>query len=497
MKVRSVLAAVAAAVSVSALAAVPASAIVGGVESPHAYPFTGALIRPGEGPSPDGQVCGVTLIAPQWVVTASHCARNTYEQQVGQPDDWSVRLGSTSKTSGGELIPIEKYARRSNGPQLHYVFGKDIALLKLAHPAKAKPIGVATSTPAAGTPARIIGWGSTCADKACYPAELREADTQVQATSTCQVSLTDLCIGAVDGSVGPANLDSGGPALVKNGADWVLAGVVSGGDTNSPGIYTDVATYRDWIAENTAAERHPTLEGVARLDGCSGSIVRKRGSAATDPALLLTNGHCVKGDRPAVGSAVTNRAEARDVTVEDAAGNPKSTVHTMKLLYATMTGTDIALYQLDKTYAQLGGVKVFDLGTSEAAQAEQVNVLSGNAKKAWACAVANIVPELREGGYSLHHAIQYTEDCSPGGGDSGSPIVDAHTGQVVGIHNTSNGQGGVCTDGNPCEVDEDGVVFVHMSRSYGEQTSGIPACLGAGSTVDLSLSGCGLTKPKA
>ncbi|MGW4485045.1 trypsin-like serine protease [Amycolatopsis sp. NPDC004368] len=490
---------VVAALSVTALGVAPATAIVGGAPAPRAYPFTGSLNRPADSPRPDGHVCGVTLVAPQWVVTASHCARNDLETQVGYPHDWSVRLGSVSASSGGEVIPVEKFVRRSNGI-LPNIFGKDIALLKLARPSKATPIKIASQVPAPGTGARIMGWGVTCDQAApqCYPDHLREADTTVQPSSTCPVSLSDLCIGALDGKIAPTNMDSGGPALVKEGGRWTLAGVVSGGDGPSPGIYTNVPAYADWVRE-TITERHPTLEGAVNLGSCAGSLVRKAGARPDDPGLLLTNGHCIAGDHPAVGSAVTDRAEARDVAVLTAAGTVKTSLHTTKLLYATMTGTDIALYQVDKTYAQLAvaGAKVFELATHEPQQADQIDVLSGTHRKAWSCAVANIIPELREGGYTQQHAIQYNEACLPSSGDSGSPVLDPHTGQVVGIHNTSNDLGGVCTASNPCEVDDRGVVTVHMGRAYGQQTAGIPACLTAGSTVDLSLAGCGLTKPKA
>jgi secreted trypsin-like serine protease len=486
-------------VAVLTASSVPASAIIGGIESTHPLPFTGSLNRPSDSPRPDGHVCGVTLIAPQWVVTAAHCARNDLEAQVGYPHDWTVRLGSTRTTSGGELFTVDKYVRRSSG-RLPEIFGKDLALLKLSRPAKATPVPLVTAAPQPGTRARILGWGKTCdeGDPRCFPDKLREADTPVQSTSTCQVSGSDLCIGALDGTVTPADMDSGGPALVRQGGRWALAGVVSGGGAPAPGIYTNVAAFRTWIDQTTTA-RNPTLDGAVSIDTCSGSVVRKAGARHGDRALLLTNGHCVDGDRPAVGSAVVNRPEQREVIILGPVGQVRASARTTTLLYATMTGTDLALYQLDRTYQQLeaSGVRIFELSTRPLREAEPLDLIAGSRGKTWSCAVADVVPELREGGYTFHDSIRYTEDCTPHDGDSGSPMVDPATGQQIGIHNTSNGLGGVCTAGNPCEFDpEYDEVTVHPGRRYGQQTAAVPGCLTPTSTLDLTQPNCTLTKPK-
>ena len=46
--------------------------------------------------------------------------------------------------------------------------------------------------------------------------------------------------------------DSGGPMVVRQGKQWVQAGVVSWGDTActvplKPGVYTRVSNYQSWI----------------------------------------------------------------------------------------------------------------------------------------------------------------------------------------------------------------------------------------------------------
>lgn len=235
------------ALTATLLTATPALAISGGADSPAAYSFMGSFQRP-DSPRPDGHACGATLIAPLWMVTAGHCTRG----ETGEPADWKVRIGSTSVTSGGELIDVEKFVKHPGG-----VYGSDIALLKLKTPATSTPIKIGGGTPADGTATRIIGWGMTCdqLEPACFPDHLREADTVVNPDVACQesgiVGETELCVGSLDGTISATNMDSGGPALVKDGDDWTLAGAVSGSNNSRmPTTYTDVTAFRSWISEN-------------------------------------------------------------------------------------------------------------------------------------------------------------------------------------------------------------------------------------------------------
>ncbi|MFB7500193.1 trypsin-like serine protease [Streptomyces sp. NPDC056161] len=296
------------ALTAALVAPLSAQAIVGGTESTRAYSFMGSfqLSYPAP-PRPDKHGCGVEVLAPQWVLTASHGAsRNPTNAKAGVPRGWKVRVGSLDTTSGGEVAEVDHYYRLATSRDEAGFWGRDLALVHLRTPVRAKPVRIASTTPPDTTPVRIMGWGMTCDDStnpACFPTRLREADTVVQPASACpsHAASGELCVGSADGSVAASNMDSGGPALVREGGQWAVAGVVSGPDESGKTLYSDVTRHADWIngiitgTDVPPDDLIPDMEGSVDLSGCAGSVIRTPASRPQDPALLLTNGHCVQG----------------------------------------------------------------------------------------------------------------------------------------------------------------------------------------------------------
>ncbi|WP_344867267.1 serine protease [Amycolatopsis ultiminotia] len=499
------------ALTVTMAGASPAPAIVGGSESAQPYSFMVSLQY--DSPRPDGHRCGGVLIGPQWALTAGHCANTPTGVTTGVPRGWQVRVGSSDPATGGELVDADKFYRRHN---TYNPPGEDLTLLHLRSPVRAEPVRPATATPAPGTAVRLLGWGATSTscgdftDPVCFPRALHEADTVVQPLTQCwddDGTTLPLCIGSREPQVGPANMDSGGPALLREDDHWRLAGTVIGSGIRGvamPDMYTDVSKNADWIngiVSGTAVPPDspiPNVEGTARIGACLGSVIRPRTARPDDPALALTNGHCIQGDRPAPGTAVADQPAGLDqpVPIADRAGYPQTTARATRLVYATMTGTDIALYRLDKTYAQLSaeGAKVFGLATAPMRAGDHLAMAYESNRPR--CTVAAVVPHLREGGWQQDNSVRYapSDTCVSRPGYSGTALLTPDGNTVAGINNTSNRDGAQCTDNNPCEVGPDGTITAAKGRSYGQQVAPLADCLVPGSRLALSRPDCTLTK---
>ena len=242
-----------------------------------------------------------------------------------------------------------------------------------------------------------------------------------------------------------------------------------------------------------AASSFATYDAIVALDNCSGSVVRLPGAVDTDKAVVLTNGHCLP-TMPQPNTYQVDTAANRRVTV--LGGNDAHSVTNLtldRLLYATMTGTDVALYRATTTYGQLksaSNVTARPLSTTHPVDGTSIDVPSGYWKQHYSCGIDGFVYRLDEGGYSMKDSIRYST-CTTPHGSSGSPIVETSTGSVIGINNTGNDDGARCTLNNPCEVDEAGRVTVEKGQSYGQQTYQIATCV-VGSRIDLTKAGCAL-----
>ncbi|MFF4502163.1 serine protease [Streptomyces sp. NPDC001401] len=282
----------------------------------------------------------------------------------------------------------------------------------------------------------------------------------------------------------------------------VLSALVISGAGMAPAVASPVLA--DGAATKTVTKTaKPSVKavnfaGTVALSNCSGSVIRFPNSADTDPALVMTNGHCLETGFPEPGEVIVDQASSRTFSLLNSSATKVGTLRASKVAYSTMTDTDVTIYQLTTTYAKIKssyGISPLTLQDTHPTAGTAITVVSGYWKKTYACNVDGFVYRLKEGDWTWKDSLRYTSACQTIGGTSGSPVVDNATGKVVAVNNTGNEDGERCTENNPCEVDESGNVTVRQGINYAEETYQIPACFGAGNKLNLSASGCTLPKP--
>ncbi|WP_171109969.1 MULTISPECIES: serine protease [Streptomyces] len=257
------------------------------------------------------------------------------------------------------------------------------------------------------------------------------------------------------------------------------------------------------VAATPDTEAAPAIQavdfaGTVALSNCSGSVIRMPDSADDDPALVLSNGHCLESGFPEPGEVIVDRPSTRSFGLLNSAGTRVATLRAGKIAYSTMTDTDVAVYQLTRTYAQIRGsygIDALTLDDTRPAAGTAISVVSGYWKRIYTCSIDGFAHRLKEGDWTWKDSVRYTSACDTVGGTSGSPVVDRSTGRVVAVNNTGNEDGQRCTLNNPCEVDANGNVTVRRGINYAQQTYQLTACFGLDNKLDLYASGCTLPKP--
>ena len=138
------------------------------------------------------------------------------------------------------------------------------------------------------------------------------------------------------------------------------------------------------------------FRGIVALNNCSGSLVRFEDSLDEDNGMILTNGHCVRMITP--GTAMADQFSFRSFTILDENAGRLGTVRASHLIYATMTGTDMALYQLRDSYQDIidrFGIEPLTLSSEKAQIDDEIEIISGY-WKGYSCNIEAAVYQLQK-----------------------------------------------------------------------------------------------------
>lgn len=208
--------------------------------------------------------CGGSLIDEYYVLTAAHCMFLSGEEIL----PWTVMVVAGEL----QLDTQTKVGQRRGVVEIHVhpefnisTLQNDVALLHLKVPFKLTeeitPIRLAVAPPKAGTVCQVAGWGYPAEDYPVVNNDLMYVDLPIVDTGICgklMENITEMlpgmfCAGYMEGQKDACQGDSGG-GMTCNG---YLAGVVSGGSgcahPQTPGIYSSVLFFEDWILQNMKA----------------------------------------------------------------------------------------------------------------------------------------------------------------------------------------------------------------------------------------------------
>jgi uncharacterized protein (DUF2141 family) len=232
--------------------------IVGGQPAPEgAYPFMAALVYASANNPYSGHFCGGSLIAPNWVLTAAHCAVITTANSLDIVLGKNRLENPVTRIRAAQIIIHPSYAAPNND--------FDIALIRLSSrvnfPTVQPLLPSLGSLSNVGVKATVIGWGDQAWKARDFPIDLHEAVVPISDQAQCSTVYTEsgdftermICAGYPQGGIDACQGDSGGPLLVSGGIPglWLQTGIVSFGNEcalpNYPGVYTRVSEFNTFL----------------------------------------------------------------------------------------------------------------------------------------------------------------------------------------------------------------------------------------------------------
>ena len=281
--------------------------IVGGAAVPISRaPWQVALIALPSSNNFLGQFCGGSLVSNEWIVTAAHCVVSDVDESVMSPSRLGIQVGNaTLSTSRLSALSVQRIVVHPSYVSSSY--NHDVALIQLSSPVSLRAgsieaIPLVRGSIAHNSPGFVTGWGQTSMTSSSgyvfsprWPTALEgvrvyvsDANCWNEAPSGYNSTLM-ICAGTDGWNHDTCQGDSGGPLSVSVSGVNQLAGITSWGSGCawlSPGVYTKVSNYANWIDSyivplEFSSRPTPTISGFAVIGR---TLTASAGSWSPEPS---------------------------------------------------------------------------------------------------------------------------------------------------------------------------------------------------------------------
>uniref|UniRef100_A0A023EM03 Acrosin n=1 Tax=Aedes albopictus TaxID=7160 RepID=A0A023EM03_AEDAL len=239
--------------------------IVGGEEArAHEFPYQVSLQWNYNNGEPPRHVCGGSLIAESYVLTAAHCTisgvtADTWLEVVAGQHDLLLVDEYVQRRRVAEMFVHANFSVEEVGPW-------DVAVLKVDEPFQLTKAVQLVALPEKGAlhqgSGLVSGWGGISKDFfPVMPNVLMKAELPILQWEECRdiwenkrIHESNVCAGTREGLSNTCSGDSGGPLVQFTFDHFVQVGIVSWGSVpcslpNTPGVFTRVSYHTDWIRE--------------------------------------------------------------------------------------------------------------------------------------------------------------------------------------------------------------------------------------------------------